>query len=378
MVPHKILVGSYSDSIYTLEFDPAPSVGPGTPTLKFLTDVKVGHHPSWIVAHPFDSSLIFTGLEQANGKIVVVKYDKEGKGQKVEEATCSSGGADPCTLLAMENELIIGNYSSGILATLPISTTPPYTSPAALWKLSLPFDAKKPGRNESRQGSSHPHQTVFNPLNTTETELLIPDLGADKVWRLTKGSNAHWAIQGHVDFETGGGPRHVATYGSTLYTLLELTSQLAVHKFHPVPQPLTHLTTLSTLKVSPTPSGMFAAEILIPAPNSSFPIPYIYASNRNDPSPEGDTIAIFSLANGEEKPELVAEVRTGLRHVRAMVFGGEHDKWLVVGGAGTGDGSTGVGVKVFKRVDGGKGLKQLAELDKVVGDKINPTAFLWV
>ncbi|KAF8837788.1 3-carboxy-cis,cis-mucoante lactonizing enzyme [Paxillus ammoniavirescens] len=378
MAPHKILVGSYSDSIYTLEFGPAPSEGPGTPTLKLLTQVKVGHHPSWIAAHPYDNSLIFTALEQADGDVVVVKYDKDGKGRKVEEATCPSGGADPCTFLVTENELIIGNYSSGTLATLPISTTPPYTSPAEIWKLSLPFEAEKPGRNKSRQEASHPHQTVFNPLNTAETELLVPDLGADKVWRLTKGSDGHWAVQGYVDFEIGGGPRHVAAYGDTLYTLLELTSQLAVHKFHSVQQPLTHLTTLSTLKVSPTPSNMFAAEILIPTPNTSFPTPYIYISNRNDPSPEGDTIAIFSPANGEEMPELVTEVRTGLRHVRAMVFGGEHDKWLVVGGAGTGDGSTGVGVKVFERVDGGKGLVQLAEVDKAVGSKMNPTAFLWV
>ncbi|KAF9234831.1 Lactonase, 7-bladed beta-propeller-domain-containing protein [Melanogaster broomeanus] len=358
MAPHKILVGSYSDSIYTLEI----------PTLKLLDEVKVGHHPSWIVAHPSDSSLIFTGLEQSDGEIVVVKYGKDGKGHKVEEATCSSGGSDPCTLLVTENELLIGNYSSGTLATLPISATPPYTHPAALWTLSLPFD-EKPGRNESRQDSSHPHQIVFNPLNTTETELLIPDLGADKVWRLTKGLDGHWAIQSYVHIETGGGPRHVATYGNTLYTLLELTSQLAVHKFHSVQQPLTHLTTLSTIKASPP-------RILIPTPNTSFPTPYVYASNRNDPSPEGDTIAIFSVANGEEKPELVTEVRTGLSHVRGMVFGGEHDKWLVVGGAGFEN--RGVGVKVFERVDGGKGLKQLTELDKAVGSTMNPTAFLWV
>ncbi|KIK95095.1 hypothetical protein PAXRUDRAFT_827350 [Paxillus rubicundulus Ve08.2h10] len=378
MAPYKILVGSYSDSIYTLEFDPAPSGGAGTPTLKLLTQVTVGHRPSWIAAHPSDGSLVFTALEQADGDIVVVKYDKDGKGRRVEEATCPSGGADPCTLLVSENELIIGNYSSGTLVTLPISITPPYTYPAGTWKLSLPFEGDKPGRNTSRQEASHPHQTVFNPINTTETELLVPDLGADKVWRLTKGSDGNWAIQGCVDFATGGGPRHVATHGGTLYTLLELTSELAAHKFHSIQQQPTHLTTLSTLKVSPTPSNMLAAEILIPTPNASFPTPYIYTSNRNDPSPEGDTIAIFSLVDGEQGPELVTEVRTGLTHVRAMVFGGEHDKWLVVGGAGTGDGTAGVGVKVFERVDGGKGLVQLAEVDKAVGNKMNPTAFLWI
>lgn len=111
MATYKILVGSYTDSIYTLEFDPAPPGG-GTPTLKLVSQVNVGHHPSWIEAHPSDRSLIFTGLEQADGQIVVVKYDKDGKGHKIDEATCTSGGADPCTLLVTEDELIVGNVSA--------------------------------------------------------------------------------------------------------------------------------------------------------------------------------------------------------------------------------------------------------------------------
>ena len=109
MATYKILVGSHTDSIYTLEFDPAPL--DGTPTLKLLSQVNVGHHPSWIEAHPSDRSLIFTGLEQTDGQIAVIKYDKDCKGQKIDEATSPSGGADPCTLRATEHELIVGNVS---------------------------------------------------------------------------------------------------------------------------------------------------------------------------------------------------------------------------------------------------------------------------
>jgi len=375
MATYKILVGSYTDSIYALQFAPAPSGG--TPTLTLLSQVHVGHHPSWIEAHPSDRSLIFTGLEQADGQIVVLKYDQDGKGHKVDEATCSSGGADPCTLLLTEDEVIIGNYSGGTLATIPISTRPPYTHPAQLWTLAFPFEDGQPGRDLSRQEASHPHQTVVNPLNTTDKELLVPDLGSDKVWQLTKGSDGHWAIRGFVSAETGGGPRHVATYGNVLYILLELSSQLAVYRFQSG-LPTTHLTTLSTLKQSPPPSYMKAAEILIPKPNRSFPMAYIYISNREDKHPDGDTIAIFSLEKGEEHPELVGEVRTGLRHIRGMVFGGEDDKWLVVGGVGSEGSSVGGGVKMYERVEGGKGLRQIAELDSTVGSKLNATAFLWL
>ncbi|KAG9312267.1 hypothetical protein JVU11DRAFT_7570 [Chiua virens] len=146
--------------------------------------------------------------------------------------------------------------------------------------------------------------------------------------------------------------------GNTLYVLLELTSELAVYKVHSTDM-LTHVATLSTLKASPTPSGMAAAEILIPKPNRSFPTGYIYTSNREDPHPEGDTIAIFSLEKGEERPELVTEVRTGLRHLRGMVFGGDDDRWLIVGGVGSRATSLeGGGIKIYERVEGGKGLRQ--------------------
>jgi hypothetical protein len=110
---------------------------------------------------------------------------------------------------------------------------------------------------------------------------------------------------------------------------------------------------------------MLAAELLIPEPNTAFSTPYAYVSNRNDPSEEGDTIAIFSIAG--DALELIAEVRTGLKHLRGMAFGGPDDKWLVAGGA------LGGGVKVFERVDGGKGLKVVAANSSVEA----PTGFLW-
>jgi len=366
MAPLTIFAASYTDSVYTLSFDPSPPAE--SPALKFIARTPVGHHPSWIASHPSDASLVFTALEQADGEIVAIKYasGEEAQGGEV-VARAKSGGKDPCTLLVTEDELIIGNYSSGTIATLPISTSAPYLLSPNPWTLSLPFDHV--GLNKDRQASSHPHQTIFNPLNQKEAELLVPDLGADKVWRLTKRSDGQWTLRGHVDLEAGGGPRHVAARGNTLYTLLELTSKLAVHAFPPLPASPTPLTSLSTLSPSPIPDGMFAAEILLPEPNESFPGTFIYTSNRNDPNPGGDTIAIFSLAAGEDKPELVNEVRTGLNHVRGMEFGGDDGRYLVVGGV------EGGGVNVFERVDGGKGLEEVARLGAdVVGQ---PTGFLW-
>ena len=113
---------------------------------------------------------------------------------------------------------------------------------------------------------------------------------------------------------------------------------------------------------------MLAAEILIPPLTTSFPTPYIYISNRNDPSPEGDIISIFSPGDRSDGLQLVNEVRTGLKHVRGILFGGNDGRYLVAGGA------QGGGVKVFERTDGGRGLREVVRNEGVEA----PTGFAWV
>lgn len=100
---YQILVASYSNDIYSLLFDPE------VPSLALTSSLTVGNHPSWITAHPTDASLVFTGIEQADGKIVAMKYDSQGRGTMVGQV--SSLGADPCTLVVHGKELLIGNVS---------------------------------------------------------------------------------------------------------------------------------------------------------------------------------------------------------------------------------------------------------------------------
>lgn len=149
----------------------------------------------------------------------------------------------------------------------------------------------------------------------------------------------------------------------------ELTNELSAHRLPPAPEEPTHLATRSTLLSTPPEarSNMFAAEILLPTPNASFSTPYIYVSNRNDPSPGDDTIAVFSTADAEDGLQLVGEVRSGLKHLRGMHFGGPDDRWLIAGGV------LGGGVKVFERVDDGQDLKEVASLELDA-----PTGFLWI
>ncbi|KAF8058602.1 Lactonase, 7-bladed beta-propeller-domain-containing protein [Lyophyllum atratum] len=349
---HLILTASYTNEVYTLAFDPETS------SISIASSLTIGHHPSWITFYPGNESLVFTGLEQADGKAVALKFDDEGKGEVVAEAP--SGGADPCSLVATKNELLIANYSSGVVSTFPISPNAPYFMASSPTTLQL----KGSGPNTSRQEGSHPHQVI---IHEEYGELLVPDLGADVVRRFKLGDDGSLCYRGHIQYTLGAGPRHVAFHDGYLYTLLELNSTLAKHRFPPLPHLPTFVKSTNTMS-NPPPElkDMLAAEILIPTPNSTYPIPYLYLSNRNDPSPEGDIISIFAIS-GSDWLEQVSEVRSGLKHLRGMAFGGPDDKWLVAGGVNGG------GVKVFERVNGGRNLKIVAENPSIEA----PTGFLW-
>ena len=153
-----------------------------------------------------------------------------------------------------------------------------------------------------------------------------------------------------------------------LFTILELKNKVVLHRFPPLPALPTFIKSTPTMSnPPPASSNQLAAEILIPPTNEFFPTPYLYLSNRNDPSPQGDIISIFSIQNPGSL-DLIAEIRTGLKHLRGMVFGGPNDKYLVAGGVDGG------GVKVFERIDGGKSLQLVATNSSIQA----PTSFLWL
>ena len=98
---YRILVASYTDVLTSLLFDPKG------PTLKVTSEIKVGNNPSWLTVHPNDPTLVFTGLEVAYGIIIALKFDENGNGTIVGQI--SSGGADPASLLATTDILLVGN-----------------------------------------------------------------------------------------------------------------------------------------------------------------------------------------------------------------------------------------------------------------------------
>ena len=107
---HLIFTGSYKNDIHTLKFDPLSN------SLQLISTTTVGYRPSWITFHPHDHSLVFAVLEQSDGKVITVNYNKEGKGNVVGEVP--SGGQDPCSLFATANELAVANVRPPLFSHL--------------------------------------------------------------------------------------------------------------------------------------------------------------------------------------------------------------------------------------------------------------------
>ncbi|KAG8731610.1 hypothetical protein FRC10_001614 [Ceratobasidium sp. 414] len=220
----------------------------------------------------------------------------ENGGLKLLESR-GSAGEDPAHLAVLEDEVVVGNYSSGTIRAISFSKSAPH-----FLTRKAPIQFSGSGPNSARQSSSHPHQ-VF-PISSTE--LLIPDLGADRVVRLTKNSDGNWTETGDVKAAPGAGPRHVQLHNSVLYIVDELTNKLTAHILPPT-SGSSLITSLSTLpestyspitdrpgSVSPNgtsePRPLLAAELLL----VTKPTPLLFVTNRNEAHPEGDSIAVFS------------------------------------------------------------------------------------
>jgi len=361
----QVVVAGYTDNLVVLDVDT------DAPKLSVAALSLAGQNLSWATPHPTDPSIVFATNEVSDGVVTAVQFDQDGRGTVV--ARVDSGGGSPAHAKAIsDTELLVANYMGGSIRSISISSSPLVLQPNAP-AIVFDYPGLTDGAVPSRQECAHPHEVVLHPARE---ELLVPDLGCDKLFRLLRsGENGGWKLEGELVYPRGSGPRHVVIYENRiLFSVLELSNRLSAHLLPPLPAQPTHLATVPSgtgLPILTAKPAMLAAEIFIPPTSESFPTPYIYLSNRNHPS-GNDSISIFSFtAPSDLTPDtfsldLVAEVRTGLAHVRGMMF----DKsWRFLVAAGQHNNC----VKLFERIDGGRDLKELASVESK-----QPTGVLWL
>ncbi|KAG0702659.1 Lactonase, 7-bladed beta-propeller-domain-containing protein [Suillus ampliporus] len=358
MVKFTILAGGYTSFIASYVFNS------DTNSLTYLNQYITGGNPSWIISHPTNKSILYATNENVPvGSLQSFTVGPEGALTLVD--TADSGGSGPpyCGGLTT-GQVAIANYGSGTARVIPTTADPlHFSNDSTIVTFPVP--------TTGTQGVSEPHMAY-----QYGEELLIPDKGNDKIWRLGQnGSAGDFSVHGQIAQPIGSGPRHIQIYENQLYTIHELASTLTLQDFPAYPNYSTPLIANVSIVPYDQPAGssFAAAEILIPLPTAEYPTPYIYTSNRNTgvQDPRGDTIAIFEKVGN--RLVLRNQVYTGLDQIRGMMHGqqaGEGgDAYIVAGGfAGT------AGVKVFKRTEGGANLEEVA-VNTVLPTR---TSFVWL
>ncbi|OCH93156.1 putative isomerase YbhE [Obba rivulosa] len=351
MVNFTILAGGYTSFVASYLFNSE------TNALSLLNTSPTGDNPSWIALHPTNKSILYAVNENSPGSLQTFVIGSQGLLSSPFDTIYSDGDAPAfATPLsgAYLGQVAVMDYNSGTGLIVP--TTPDALHFGSGNQLTFPAPV------------SHPHMA----LQHGESEVFVPDLGADKVWRLAQdGKPGDWKIQGQIVQPTGSGPRHAAIRGNTLYVLHELASTLTQQNIPPAPNGTTGplIANFSIIPPDPPVGADFAAgEILLTEPSLNFPAPYIYVSNRNTgvQDPKGDAIVIFQV---EPELKLLKYVYTGLDQIRGMQLGGPEDEFLIAGGVnGT------AGVVMLRRTDGGRDLELFVRNTELP----TRTSFVWL
>lgn len=271
-----LLVGTYtakgSEGIYVFRFN--QKTGELTP-VSVGVDVK---NPSFLALAPSGNHL-YSVDEVDNGGVTAWGFDAE-TGTLTKMNSQSAGGKWPCHMEtdATGKWLIAGNYGSGNLRVFPVLPDGSLGEPVQT------IQHEGSGPNTSRQESPHVHSVNFSP---DQKQVLVPDLGIDKVMaydfdaatgRLTPSAQPFQATP------PGSGPRHLAYHpnGKFVYTILELTSQVAVYGYEN--GTLTERQVISTLPADFTEKNT-CADIHL-SPDGKF----LYGSNRGH-----NSLAIYSV-----------------------------------------------------------------------------------
>jgi len=344
--------------ITTLQFTPSP------PSLSFVSQFNyTGSSPTWLAQSPKLATTIYSTNETDVGSINSLELDLKS-GNLTHIASVPSHGGAPTHLGLIDQGAALGaaNFVNGsaFIVNLDSTGAGQFTGNGSL----VPFTGSGPLPN---QATPHAHQIV-----QFGNELLVPDLGSDKIWRLAQEGSV-WAIKGSIEQPAGSGPRHLVVVDNNVYTVHEMGNTVTQNSIHPLSSGNTSSPLIANVTILPSDlpanASMGAAELLF-APS---PTPLLYASNRNlalnpDNPGEGDTITVLSMTPALKA---VGHVKTGLAQIRAMAFLGEHNEYILAAGL------VGGGIKVYERVSADQGfLKEIASLKDPRITK--PTSFVGV
>ena len=290
-----LIAGTYtkgkSKGIYVYDFNS----GDGS---SVIVDSIITSNPSYLTVSP-DQKFVYAVSEVVrgnnSGQVRAFAFDKKtGHLRFINEQ--ASMGDNPCYIAINKkgNWVVVGNYSSGTLASLPVHKDGSLGAPAS----SVTHRGKGP--NAARQEAPQVHSTVFSPDNKN---VFVPDLGIDqvKVYTLnpTTGS-LRVAKDSAVKLAPGSGPRHFEFDPNKrwAYLIQELSGTITAFDY-------SNGRLRSFQMISTLPAGFnqpFTSADIHVSKDGRF----LYASNRDS----SNTLAIFRIDQKIGKLSLVGHQST--------------------------------------------------------------------
>ncbi|WP_250035745.1 lactonase family protein [Paractinoplanes maris] len=296
-----VFVGGYTadkggdgEGVVRLRRDPATGV---------LTRVGVAARtpsPSFLAQHPTRPVLYAVNELDPDG--TVSAFAVAGDGSLTPLVTRPTGGSDPAHLAVTADgrHLLVANYGTGSVAVFPLDAE------GAPGERSDLLTLTGSGPVTDRQAGPHAHM-VF----PVRDEVLIADLGSDKVWRarLDPVSGRLSLLGAAVDAEPGTGPRHVRfSPDGALFVVGELSGDLTWWR----PATDGSLAAAGRAATTTAEGENYPSEIVV-RPDGRF----VYVANRG-----ANTIATFTWDG--DQAVLVSETATEGDWPRHMILIGDH------------------------------------------------------
>ncbi|KAK2600062.1 hypothetical protein QQS21_005226 [Conoideocrella luteorostrata] len=346
MKPTLLLSGDRTD-FTTVAFDVEKA------DLRVVENYPAPFNVSWVElvsSHGGVDRLIGLSEGIESGLLYTFEIDHSQKTCKITSQQPTLGAPAHFITLRDKSALALATYLSGSAALYPISIIEQdglllKDAPRTELLLEFPYGATGHGPNKGRQQQCHVHQV----LEDKRGFLYAPDLGADRVWILSR-DETKLEVCGWLQCSPGTGARHAVLTPDEkiMYVIGELSHNVLA--FDLTSSPAKNIQPIDGFSANIIPPGvhpehqsmMDSAEISIhpKIPN------VLYASNRwerhiaeREPHlenvskdlPRGDTIAIILLSGDGKKVQCIKHVRTHLDTIRGFRLN-DDGKYVVVAG----------------------------------------------
>ncbi|MGC1329577.1 lactonase family protein, partial [Pseudomonas sp.] len=302
----RVYIGTHGDYIYSVSFNLQD--GSFSNIQKAATVVR----PTWLVQDPGGHHLYSVSEVgnngDVNGQVVAFSMDRRS-GALTELNRVESGGSGPTNMVYSQfhNSLIVANYGGGQVAVLPLSadgSVQPVSSVLADF-----------GTGPSpRQTQAHAHSIT---LVKNTHDLLVPDLGADRVFMYRLNGKPEQLAPGSTPFAQmppGTGPRGIEFQkdGRHGFLLSELSAQVRCVTWQPATRTISYGASFDTFPAGF--AGPKSASSMKIGPNEKF----LYVADRST-----DTLVVYRIVQG-----------SCLEPIQRLSSGGNYPWELSIGPAG--------------------------------------------